>query len=371
MTKTVVFIFHQSNFQANGGLNSLLQLVNKLDGIRPVIVTQKQMDESLIDGCYYYLEKSGETKLGVLWDMLRWNIQVARIIKKESAFAVHVNDITSLWYSFFGARLRLKNIIFNIRGIIEPQRKYGVKWLLVNVCPKIIVLSEEMKEALRKRLPLVDRKQFGKKTRTIYSIIDHLRFNTINKGESPYGDETIKHLLVSASFNKLKNQHEFLKSVVVKFRDKPVKFHFVGDFTPESNSYASKCAKLVDDLKLNRCVKFHGYKQDIENYYKHAYLTLVTSKREGLARCMIESLACGTPVVSYDVASANEVLVEQSCGRLVEQGDFESFKEAIVELINDTDKYNQLSLNCLKVVSQVFGSSKSIEQYQNLLNAPE
>jgi len=60
---------------------------------------------------------------------------------------------------------------------------------------------------------------------------------------------------------------------------------------------------------------------------------------------MIESLACGTPVVSFDVCSAREILVQYNCGRVVPQGDYAGLVRELATLARNTFLRNALGVH--------------------------
>jgi len=63
----------------------------------------------------------------------------------------------------------------------------------------------------------------------------------------------------------------------------------------------------------------------LQRYYVGADLTVLTSIREGMPNVLLESLACGTPVVATAVGGAPEIVTDPVAGRLVYARSAESF----------------------------------------------
>ncbi|QUL39156.1 glycosyltransferase [Erythrobacter sp. JK5] len=59
---------------------------------------------------------------------------------------------------------------------------------------------------------------------------------------------------------------------------------------------------------------------------------------EGLANAWVESLACGTPVVTTDVGGARELITGETAGRLLEQRSPEAVAEAVNAVLNNPPK---------------------------------
>jgi glycosyltransferase involved in cell wall biosynthesis len=81
---------------------------------------------------------------------------------------------------------------------------------------------------------------------------------------------------------------------------------------------------------------------------------------------MIESLACGTPVVSFDVASAKEIIEGYGCGRVVPQGAYEQLEEAIVELWQNDSLREEMGQRGAEAVRELFDPETIARQYRML-----
>lgn len=83
---------------------------------------------------------------------------------------------------------------------------------------------------------------------------------------------------------------------------------------------------------------FKGFVDNPYPYLKNAEFTVLTSKFEGLPNILAESLAVGTPVVSFDCQSGPRDLIEnRENGLLVENQNWDAFVNALNEMANDTE----------------------------------
>ncbi|MDO9665552.1 glycosyltransferase [Glaesserella parasuis] len=102
-------------------------------------------------------------------------------------------------------------------------------------------------------------------------------------------------------------------------------------------------------------------------FFKNATLFLHTSESEGLPTVLLESMVCGTPVVAMDCPTGpKEILGENSeYGKLIPMHNKEAFTEAVIELLDDNEKYQYY---CKKSIQRSldFSSEKISEQVQQL-----
>lgn len=88
---------------------------------------------------------------------------------------------------------------------------------------------------------------------------------------------------------------------------------------------------LARSLGLERRVTFMAPMPQSElcDVYSCADVLLLTSTREGWPNVLLESLACGTPVVSVDVGAAAQVLRGTEAGKVIDSRDAQVFASAI------------------------------------------
>ncbi|MGE0383618.1 MAG: glycosyltransferase [Gammaproteobacteria bacterium] len=94
---------------------------------------------------------------------------------------------------------------------------------------------------------------------------------------------------------------------------------------------------LAHELGVAARVEFEGYvpAAKLPMYYGAADVTLLASSREGMPNVVLESIACGTPVVATAVGGVPEVVCVPEAGRLVRARTGEAFAAAIGELLRE------------------------------------
>jgi glycosyltransferase involved in cell wall biosynthesis len=90
-------------------------------------------------------------------------------------------------------------------------------------------------------------------------------------------------------------------------------------------------------LSLGDAVAFLGYDKNPYRYMKRARLVIQSSRAEGLPGVLIQSLACGTPVVATDCDHGpREVVRDGGDGYLVRVGDAQALARRALTILGDT-----------------------------------
>lgn len=89
---------------------------------------------------------------------------------------------------------------------------------------------------------------------------------------------------------------------------------------------------------------------------------------EGLARIYMEAMQLGAVVVSYDIGGNREFIFDNVTGRLIEQGNLNKLIEALIYLIRNTSKKEELRENGLWVCAHLFTKERTWSELKHFLN---
>jgi len=124
---------------------------------------------------------------------------------------------------------------------------------------------------------------------------------------------------------------------------------------------------LIDRLGIdrNRC-RLNGRTGDIEKEYLRSSIAVCSSRFEGFGMIIIEAMACGLAVVSFDCPWGPQSIIKNGeDGFLVENGNIEKMADALVRLIEDDNKRNTFAKNAIQNVKR-FQMDRIAEQWREL-----
>lgn len=350
--RRLAFVVFQAGAQADGGLNSITELIEQIvfSNFAVVVFTNSEsiytntwksigcdvVVLSMPESRFHEDKKNKLGRLGRFYQRLKNNFVVYRYLKSSPVYAIHANDTRSFWTSVFAARWAGTPIILNVRDALPPQiKKAPIHWRLAYaLCDQLLVLSGEMEHYWRNLLGV----EVGGKVSHLYSIVRTLPVDLQEDGRQRersslgFGSETYVIAYV-ASFHPKKLQSQFLEHaaapILAKFPQAQIVF--VGDCNPSENPAAARAVAAARRLNAGDRISFAGFSSEPWRWYVASDLIVLASEREGLPRCLIESLCYGTPFASFAVSSARELADLSGAGSVAPLGDYSTLVEAVDE----------------------------------------
>ena len=127
---------------------------------------------------------------------------------------------------------------------------------------------------------------------------------------------------------------------------------------------------LIDKLGINRSrCRLNGRTSDIEQEYLKSSIAVCSSRFEGFGMIIIEAMACGLAVASFDCPwGPQSIIKDGEDGLLVENGKIDKLADAIVTLSNDKDKREAIAKNAVQSVKR-FQMDMIADQWKKLFKS--
>ena len=158
---------------------------------------------------------------------------------------------------------------------------------------------------------------------------------------------------------KIKRPDRFL-DVVAEIRDQQVPVLFIIAGAGDLLEY---CKERVAHENLP--VTFLGWREDIETVLSASEMVLLTSDNEGTPLSLIQAGMAKIPVVSTNVGSVSEIVVDQETGILTDLTS-RSIASAVKELVEDDDLREDMGLAAYDYTMQRYGVERLVKDHENL-----
>lgn len=356
-----------SNLEFGGAQRQIVELVNGMDPAKCVIHVCSMSDyvplaESLRDRSrLHILPKRSKFDLAVVFKLAR----LARELRVDviHGYLLDAEIATNLAGKLAGVRA----VIGSERNTeYELNRVHKLAFALTRPCVDMIIANSSSGAAFNARM----RGHPASKYRVIRNGVDLTRFQPVDgsgiRAELGF-DADILMVGLFASLKQQKNHPLLLRAAARVVGDFPnVRFVFVGDILANaadgSDVYARDVQQQVVDLGLTPFCRFLGNRKDLPALYSACDFTVLPSLFEGTPNVLLESMACGTPVIATDVADNRIVAPDGVVGRIVPTEDEVALAKALAELLGDRELRDRFGLQARAWAEQEFATAVLAER---------
>ncbi|MEF2093906.1 glycosyltransferase family 4 protein [Bacillus sp. CFBP9009] len=145
-------------------------------------------------------------------------------------------------------------------------------------------------------------------------------------------DKTINFLFI-ARVMKEKGIDQYLEAAdYIRGKYPNTVFHILGFC---EDAYEDK----LKEMQAKGIIKYHGMQSDVREYHKISHCTIhPTYYPEGMSNVLLESAACGRPVITTDRAGCREIVDNGVNGYVIKQQDTQDLIEKIEKFIDLVQK---------------------------------
>jgi len=147
------------------------------------------------------------------------------------------------------------------------------------------------------------------------------------------------------------------------------KLKMIGDIRP-TDTHQKFWAALKTKIDKNLDIEYLGFKtyfQMPDIYAKAKALVYPVSLPETFGLVLIEAMACGTPIIAYDLGPVREIVEDGVTGFICSPGDTEAMKIAINKIYDmSKEEYSAMRRACRDRVEKFYTTQKMTDGYEKL-----
>lgn len=290
-------------------------------------------------------------------NFLKIILYLRNFLREKQISTLIVVDSISINFSYFSTLgLRVNHICwehFNFNQNLGVRFRDLGRLLAARFCDHIVVLTE------------YDRKIWLENIRNIKSHIINIpnpvSFVLPNENELKLRNHiflAVGRLVPEKGFDKLimiwSNFIKFYPNYILKIVGKG----------PELENL-KKLAYLTD---CESSIFFHDETKNIVEYYNSSSYLCVSSEFEGFGLVILEAMACGLPIISFDCEYGPKLLVDSfKNGLLIKLDDYDEYFKGLCTLVNLTDEeYVKMSQESIKKAYQ-FSPDIILTEWNNII----
>lgn len=227
---------------------------------------------------------------------------------------------------------------------------------IITICDDMKLTCQQVLQTLEVNKPQIER------------IYNPLNLDDISTRANKNNDDPLlkeKFIVQVARLEEHSKNHLGMIEIFAQLKAKGIKekLYIIGD-GPSRQQLQDK----INDLGLEKECLLLGNRNNPYPYMKAAKLFIHTSRSEGLPTVLIESMACGTPVVAFNCPTGpREILADGKYGGLISLNNNDLFVETVYELLTDENK-RQAYIEKLPEAVERFSSEKIGQELETLLN---
>ncbi|NKB35767.1 MAG: N-acetyl-alpha-D-glucosaminyl L-malate synthase BshA [Gammaproteobacteria bacterium] len=205
---------------------------------------------------------------------------------------------------------------------------YDITCFSIRSSDSVTSVSEYLNQATRETFPECSN------TEVIPNFVDLTVFHpgTNDKQRARFAEEDEILLVHLSNFRPLKRPVDTVRVLAAVNEKRPARLLLIGD-GPEM----AEVWQEAERLNLRGRLHVLSNQNHLQELLACCDVFLLPSEEESFGLAALEALACGVPVVSYDVAALDELIINGDNGYRVPLGDINAMANKVLELVLDSE----------------------------------
>lgn len=285
---------------------------------------------------------------------------VARQIRQAEADIVHFADEKAAYHNSFAALLARSRIVCHLR-VSYPHLSLRQRLCLLPV-QSFVFVSKEAKQSFAISLP-------DNKARVIFDAIE------IPNADITENNAAVRRELgvspgctvigMVARVSAQKDYYTLASAAAEVLRRYPdTLFLVVGDnsLVDLNRQHYREVLQKLKELGIADKFIFTGHRSDVNRLIAAMDVCVLCTHREGFPLSILESMAMRKPVIATAVGGIPEIVNSGVTGYLHQHGNSEELAAAIIGLIEDPKKANQIGLTACEHVRLNYSRQKFVDE---------
>jgi len=292
-----------------------------------------------------------------------------KYLKNEGFDIVHIqNERAFIWHTltvyFTNSKIKIVRSYldcFNYKGYTKIK-KYCGRFIARKLC-KVMNIS------IGPSVAMIEKKLFNNDSIIILDWIDLEHFKPVSNEEKMIARDSfgLKFedfvVCVIGTCNNKKNHKALFNSILRVHKNIPnIKLLHRGSGPDTENE-----KKYVKSIGIENNIIFVDYVKDVKNLLISADVFITPSKIEGMGNVNIEAMACGIPVILYNVLGMQDLNFENSSkGGFWINPDENELDKPLIKLFNHPDLRKKMGTDAREIIEKYFNISESMQKLINI-----
>ncbi len=286
--------------------------------------------------------------------------RLTRVFRSQGVRSIIINRSADMKLAGPAARKAgVEQIIYRRGSAIPVSNSFLNRWLFRHVLTDVIANSEETRRTLLLKNPnLFD----PSRIRVIYNGIE-LPAEPVKPATGSYREDGM-FMLGNAGRLSFEKGHQYLIELGKLLKEKGMPFRILvagkGDLDVRLRSKAIEAGVFEE-------VRFIGFVENMQDFYRSLDGFLLTSLWEGFGYVLVEAMAHRLPVVTFDIGSSSEIVIDGQTGFILPERDVQMLADRVIQLYQDPALRGKMGAAGRKLVEERFTISLGVSQVEELL----